>query len=526
MRETPRSHGGIVTAPHHLAAQAGRDILAVGGTAVEATIAMAATLAVVYPHMTGLGGDGFWLIGRPGQAPRAIDASGCAVAAARLETYAGHAEIPQRGVLAANTVAGTVGGWQKALEISRDWQQPLPHAALMASAIRHATTGFAVSRSQAALTATHLPALREAPGFSGTFLLDGVPPREADRMRLPRLAATLEALARDGFDSFYRGPLAARIAQDMARIDGLVTEADLAGWQAAEVAPLSLTLRDGSRLFNLPAPTQGMASLAILGIADLLPPGGTDSFEHVHGLIEATKAAFRQRDAIIGDPQLSGDQQAPLTAAALQAAARGIDMQRAAPWPHPATPGDTIWCGAVDAAGNMTSFIQSIFFEFGSGVVLQDSGLTWQNRGSSFTLATEGLRALAPGRKPFHTLNPAMAEFPDGRRMSYGTMGGEGQPQTQAAVFSRHARGVPLQEAVTRPRWLLGRTWGDAQTTLKLEADIGDGLIAALRAAGHEVELLPAHSSTMGHAGALVLHPDGLCEGATDPRSDGAVAAL
>jgi gamma-glutamyltranspeptidase len=161
-------------------------------------------------------------------------------------------------------------------------------------------------------------------------------------------------------------------------------------------------------------------------------------------------------------------------------------------------------------------------------VVLQDTGIVWQNRGTSFSLDPKALNALKPGHLPFHTLNPSLALFDDGRVMPYGTMGGEGQPQTQAAVFTRYARfGQGLQQAVTAPRWLLGRTWGGETTSLKLESRFDPALVAALRAAGHEVEVFDeAFSDSMGHAGALVRHPNGVIEGAADPRSDGAVAAV
>ncbi len=161
-------------------------------------------------------------------------------------------------------------------------------------------------------------------------------------------------------------------------------------------------------------------------------------------------------------------------------------------------------------------------------MVLQDTGINWQNRGISLSLDPKSLQALEPGRKPFHTLNPALAHFDDGRIMSYGTMGGEGQPQTQAMVFSRYGMfDQPLQQAVTAPRWLLGRTWGDNSTTLKLESRFDPALVEQLKASGHNVEPLDdAFSDTMGHAGALVLKPDGIIEGAADPRSDGCVAAI
>ena len=171
--------------------------------------------------------------------------------------------------------------------------------------------------------------------------------------------------------------------------------------------------------------------------------------------------------------------------------------------------------------------IQSLFFEFGSGLLLPETGILWQNRGSAFSLAGTGPRALAPGRKPFHTLNPALARFADGRVMVYGTMGGEGQPQTQAALFSRYAQfGCDLQESISAPRWLLGRTWGEDSVTLKLENRFDPALVAELRAAGHAVELLAPMTSLMGHAGAVVRHADGSYEGASDPRSDGAAVGL
>jgi gamma-glutamyltranspeptidase/glutathione hydrolase len=186
-----------------------------------------------------------------------------------------------------------------------------------------------------------------------------------------------------------------------------------------------------------------------------------------------------------------------------------------------------VWLGAVDAQGRAVSFIQSIYWEYGSGVVLPDTGVLMQNRGMSFGLSPDHPQALVPGRRPFHTLNPAMAIFDDGRRMPYGTMGGEGQPQTQAAVFSRYAfYDMPLQQAVSAPRWLLGRTWGETTTSLKLESRLPSALAEALVNAGHDVEVLGPYDSTMGHAGAIVAHPDGYQRGAADPRSDGHVAAV
>jgi gamma-glutamyltranspeptidase/glutathione hydrolase len=282
-------------------------------------------------------------------------------------------------------------------------------------------------------------------------------------------------------------------------------------------------------VYNLPPPTQGLSALMIIGLFERLGIEAGEGFAHLHGLVEATKRAFRVRDKVVTDPRRGPpDPWQFLEAEYLDAVAAQIDPARAMPWPDPAAPGDTIWMGVVDKEGRSVSFIQSVYWEFGSGVVLQHTGITWQNRGISFSLNPKALNVLEPGRKPFHTLNPSLALFDDGRSMPYGTMGGEGQPQTQAAVFTRYARfGMPLQQAVSAPRWLLGRTWGDTSTSLKLESRFEPALITKLEEAGHKVELLPeAYSDTMGHAGALVRHPNGLIEGAVDPRSDGIVSAL
>lgn len=189
-------------------------------------------------------------------------------------------------------------------------------------------------------------------------------------------------------------------------------------------------------------------------------------------------------------------------------------MTQSFPWTDETQRGDTTWMGAIDRDGVAVSMIQSLYFEFGSGVMLPQSGIVWQNRGASFRLLEHGWNVLRPGAKPFHTLNPAAARLKDGRTMVYGTMGGEGQPQTQAAIFSRHVRyGVPLQEAICRPRWLLGRTWGKQSLSLKMEPGFAPEVLSHLRSAGHEVEELAERSIVMGHAGALVRHENGRLEG-------------
>lgn len=520
-----RSHRGMVTAPHHLAAQAGRDILKAGGNAVEAAVAVAATLSVVYPHMTGLGGDGFWLIRRPDGETTAIDACGRLAQNATPALYAGLDAVPWRGGLAANTVAGTVAGWSRALAYAGG---TMSLTALLADAIDHAEQGMVVTESMAGLMAAHLDVLSFMPNFRGLFLPGGDMPIAGALHRNPALASTLRRLASAGLGDFYHGKLAGLIASELASCGSPVSLDDLNHHQAALSAPLETTLHHG-RFYNMVPPTQGAASLLILALAERLGVKGADTVEDIHRWVEATKMAFRWRDSVIADPAVMTSSPQALLAdpRALDAMAAEIGTDRAAPWPHPAQPGDTTWFGVVDDQGWAVSMIQSLYFEFGSGIVLPETGLIWQNRGASFDLAPGRLRSLVPGRKPFHTLNPAMADLNDGSLLVYGTMGGEGQPQTQAAIVARNViAGLSLQEAVTAPRWLLGRTWGETTTTLKMETRFGPEILDGLRELGHDVESLTPFATAMGHAGAIRRYEDGTMEGATDPRSDGGVAAL
>ncbi len=529
MLETTTAARGMVVAPHHLASEAGLRVLAEGGNAIEAVIAAASTIASVYPHMNSLGGDNFWLISAPGSDVTGIDACGAAAARADIAFYRdqGHDAIPSRGPLAALTVAGAVSGWQAALEISRQWGGGLPLPRLLEDAELHAREGFPVTGSQHNNTHEKLPEMKGVPGFAETYLVGGKAPETGAIFKNPAFARTLERLGRDGLDDFYRGGLARDIAADLTAAGSPVSELDLAGHRAITLTPLLLDLNDGT-VFNMPPPTQGLASLILLGVFERLGVNAAEGFEFVHGIVEATKCAFRVRDAHVTDPAyMDVDPAGFLTPEALDGMAASVDPEKAAPWPEAAPGGDTVWLGAIDGEGRAVSFIQSIYWEFGSGVVLPETGLTWQNRGTSFNLNEGAHNCLMPGRRPFHTIQPVLARLPDGRVMVFGTMGGEGQPQTQAMIFTRHVLfGQGLQQAVTAPRWLLGRTWGAETTNLRIENRFDDGVIEALESAGHDVEVVGPFEEFTGHAGALVHHPPegkngGLIEGAADPRSDG-----
>ena len=522
---TTRSNGGMVTAPHALAAQAGARILAEGGNAIEAALAVAATLAVVYPHMTGLGGDSFWLIAAPGEAPVTIDGAGRAGAAVDVGFYRdrGLREIPWRGAMAANTVAGAVSAWTAAYEISRQWNGRLPLSRLFAEAVALAGHGTVVSSSHGEAIARLRSSLEPVPGFCSLHYIDGAPPAVGALLRQSALAQTFTVLAREGLDSFYRGALAAQIAAELSAAGAPLSGADLAGQRASLGRPLRLAIPI-AELFNCGPPTQGLASLMILGIFSKLPAAQPDTFAHVHGIVESTKLAFAIRDREIGHREDDGSVlERYLDPAELERMAARIDAHRAAPWQPGGGDGDTVWFGVIDASGRAVSALQSLYFEFGSAVGLPQSGFVWQNRGSAFRLSGAGPNVLAPQRKPFHTLNPAFARFADGRTMVYGAMGGEGQPQTQAALFTRYALyGEDLQDAISAPRWLLGRSWGESSSALRLENRFPDELFDQLLEAGHAVERVAAFDQLMGHAGAIVYSATHGFLGASDPRSDGA----
>lgn len=522
-----------VVAPHYLAAEAGAGVLKEGGNAIEAMVAAAAAIAVVYPHMNSLGGDGFWLIQEPGRPPLGIEACGVAAALANPAWYRerGHSEIPHRGGVAANMVAGTVSGWAQALEHSRkQWSGRLPLSRLLEPATMHAADGFQASASQEQTLAEKLSELRGQPGFDQTFQVDGKVVSAGQTFRQPALADVLSRLSKAGLDDFYRGELGEALAEGLKAAGSPLRLSDLQQYQARWVSPLTLQTEAGV-LCNMPPPTQGLASLLILGLYQRIRaahPHEAESDAYIHALVEATKMAFRVRDRVVTDPdRLPEDPARYLRPESVADMARMFDPDHAADWPPSRGAGDTVWLGAIDAEGRCVSFIQSTYHEFGSGVVIPQTGIVWQNRGCSFSLNPDDLNALEPGRRPFHTLNPAIASLADGRTVVYGTMGGEGQPQTQAAIFSRAIlHGQTPEAAVAAPRWLLGRTWGYGTDSLKLEDDLPEAVIEGLRRRGHDLEVVRGCNSMMGHAGMLVRDAGNGIMAASDPRCDGAVAGV
>jgi gamma-glutamyltranspeptidase len=528
---------GMAVAPHNLAAESAVSVLREGGNALEAMIAAAATIAVVYPHMNSIGGDGFWVINGPGNLAGGIDASGAAAGLASQEWFLEkniHDKIPFRGGVAALTVAGTISGWGKAQALSQKaLGGRLPLSRLVADAAYLAECGIPVTGSQHASTRAKLDELKHQPGFSETFLIQGEIPEQGAWFKQPRLARTLTQIGREGTESFYRGRLAKQIASELKALGSPLKLADLNRHQAQLVDPLTTKVsakalgpNASARLFNMVPPSQGLVSLMILGIMERLKGWGLDpeGADFIHAQVEATKIAFKIRDRHLTDRAfMKISPSSLLEDDHLNLLAKQINSNQAAPWGTKTSAGDTIWMGVVDKNGVSVSFIQSIYHEFGSGIVLPQTGINWQNRGCSFSLDPGHINALVPFKKPFHTLNAGMAQMSSGGSMVYGTMGGDGQPQTQATIFLRAMQfGDHPQLAVERPRWLLGRTWGVPSDTLKLESRFDAAVFTKLRALGHEVETLTDWDESVGHAGMIIRHANGVLQGGFDPRSNGA----
>jgi gamma-glutamyltranspeptidase/glutathione hydrolase len=537
----PATTNGMVTTSNYLATQAGLKVLRDGGNAVDAAIAAAATLAVVYPQMNTLGGDNFWLIynAKTGEM-KALNASGRSGEKATIDFYKskGLDKIPSRGYLAANTVPGAVSGWDEAYRYAHTAMGgKLTWSQLFDSATSYARDGFAVTPSLYRWTNINLDTkdqefrnLQRFPGFRQTFLKpDGSAYKVGEILKQPELANTIGLVARKGAKEFYQGEIARKIVDDLQKNGGVLTTKDFASHKANWVAPLHVPYRD-TVAYNLPPNTQGMASLEILNVLNnvdmsKIPEGSADYY---HVLVEATKEAFIDRDKYLSDPDfvkipldfLLSQQHGKDQAARIQMNAAARDLKPLDP------KGDTVWFGVVDKDGNAVSVIQSIYHDFGSGIVPPGTGVLLQNRGSFFSLDPQNVNHLEPGKRTFHTLNPAMLLKGGKPYLVYGTMGGEGQPQTQAAIVTRVVDyGMTPQEAINAPRWLHGRTWGASSNDTKFEGRIPAEVTDELKKRGHPVKVVENYTDTMGHAGAILIDPTTKVRyGATDPRGDGVAA--
>lgn len=512
------SRRAVITTPHADASAAGLRILEAGGTAIDAMLAASAMLSAVFPHMTGLGGDALWMI-HDGDVRTIM---GIGQAGARLPDAG---SIGVRGPSSVATTAGALASWQTAAAISRQqWGSRMGWADLLADAADAAQAGVAVSQSQLFWQTLRQPLIEQLPDLHALCKTDGRWMQEGDTLRQPQLANTLRHLARHGVEDFYRGELAGAFSEAFARLGCGLTGADLRATQAMEVAPLCVRYRQG-RLFNVAPPSQGlytlqaMASLQHKPLADI----ANGSAAYYHRLVEAIKQGLLRRNAELCDPAHGQwDFATTLSPASIERYAAAIDDQRAAPWNEPGRPADTVWMAATDEQGRTACLIQSLFHDFGSGCMLGDTGVLWQNRAAGFNADPSHVNGWAPGKRPAHTLNPSCYLADDGRRFFFGTQGGDGQPQTQMVLATQLIDyRQPIDRALSTPRFLLGRSFFDSTDNLKLESDIGADTALGLAQRGHDVEMIPAQSPMTGHAGIISIDRDGVRHALHDPRGEG-----
>lgn len=520
---------GMVTCPHALASAAGIDVLRASGSAVDAAIATSAALAVLYPHMTSIGGDAFWLIHEATTgAVRYLNGGGKAAASASIDAFRarGLAEIPFRGILPATlTVPGALASWAEAHKA----YGRLPLQRCLETAASYARDGFPVTERLAGWIAATRAEL--SPEAAAVFLPDGAPPRAGARLRNPNLARTLSAFAAQGWEGFYTGEVAADFARHASANGGFFTDTDFAAQRATWGQPLTGRYRD-VEIYNTPPPTQGFTVLQMLNILapfelhrrDFLGP------DHLHLLVQAKQLAYHDRDRLLADPAF-----APMPMDELlsmdYARRRGkaIDLRRALPWDevpsHGSLRGDTVYIAVVDGAGNAVSLIQSLYGVFGSGVMAGDTGVMLQNRGAYFSLDAAHPNRLEPGKIPLHTLIASMAKR-EGRLCSVlGCMGADGQPQIQLQTYvAMLDYGLGIQDALEMPRFLSGRfALGEARDTLHLEARFPAATITELERRGHLLDRWGDWHELAGHAHGITIDTEtGVLSGGSDPRSDGA----
>lgn len=509
-----------VVADHPLAAAAGMDVLRRGGNAVDAAITMAAVLAVVRPHMNGLGGDAFMLIrdGRSGRV-RALNGSGRSGAAADTAALRalGYTDMPEIGIHTV-TVPGAVRAWADALR--RHGTISLADA--LAPAIRYAQYGFAVSEKLAAEIVQSERIIAADSALAAVFLPEGGPPAAGSLLVQQDLARTLQLLAREGVDAFYVGDIARRIDELMKARGGLITAADLAAHSSLWQEPIATTYA-GYRVLAFPPNSQGVALLMQMNMAELydLAAMRHNTVDYVHTLVEVTKLAFTERDRYVTDPAFA---EIPLerllskeyARELLAAHAAGAATRVSATAPRDGN-GDTVFLGVVDQEGNAVSMIQSLFHAFGSGVMVPNTGIVLHNRGALFSLDAEHVNVLAPQKRTYHTLAPSMALRPDGSLyMVFGTPGGDGQTQTLMQVFNNIVLfGMSAQRAVEAPRW---RTYGDG--AVQIEAGVSAEVRDRLLAMGHRIRVQETPSSDLGGAQVIVITPAGAKAVGADPRRE------
>ena len=534
-------------APHHLATEAGLEILRAGGHAVDAAIAANAVLGVVMPSACGLGGDAFWLIwdatgGARGEGHQlALNGSGRSPSGADAATLRreGHDIMPVRGPRSV-TIPGAVRSWGDA---HRQFGR-LPVSALLAAAIELAESGFPVYgeliEDVEGAVGTYSATLGDDAPFFAVYRPHGRPWRAGERVRLPALAGTLRQLANDGFDAFYEGRLGERQARLLAQLGAGCSPADFRDHISTWGEPIATTYR-GVRVTTHPPNSSGVVALELLNILEQFeaPPGafgplGVRDPAWVHLAVEAAKLAMADRDAHLTDPETADVPVERLLDKAHATALAALIDPRMASIPRPATNppgGGTAYLAAVDVDGNAVSLIQSNYLGFGSGVLDPETGVHYQNRGSYFSLDADHPNVLAPGKRTLHTLLPGMLfrDGADGPWIVAGSMGGDAQPQIHAQLVSDLVDGgFDIARAVAAPRWSVEpRRHFEPPREVLVESGLDAELVEALVSLGHPVLGAGGFESGIGHQHAIELidggpaAPGGSLAAVTDPRSPG-----
>ena len=542
-RSTVHAPNGLVATSQPLAAEAGVRIMREGGNAFDAAVATAAALNVVEPTSTGLGGDVFALYRTADGEVGAMRSCGGAPADATIENvrralretddvsdyypesrgYATDdvedAGMPFLGPHAV-TVPGTARGWEATVrELGR-----LTLADALAPAIEYATEGYPVSEVIASHWTGAEDLFSEAHAREA-YLKDGRAPRVGERIRLPRLGETMRKIAESGADVVYEGEVAEQIAAEVREKGGFLTVDDLADFEPEFLDPVSTTY-NGAEVYELPPNNQGLVALEALNIAEELGAGDypLDSPERIHYFAEATKRAFHDGHRYITDPEY---EEIPPLASKQYARKRAAEVGKTASDVSFGVPdanaedADTVLLTAADAEGNVVSYINSRFAGFGSGLVAGDTGIALQNRGASFSLDPDHPNSLEPGKRPFHTLIPAVAKFAEDDWAAFGVMGGYMQPQGHVQVISNLVDyDMPLQAALDYPRW---RYREDG--SLAVEGRVDGAVQSKLARMGHDVRVLPP----VMFGGAQVTRLDereDVISGATEPRKDGTAAGF
>lgn len=499
---------GAVATSELQAAEAGRDVLRAGGTAIDAAIATAAALTVTEPTSNGLGGDLFALVHHDGRVA-GLAANGASPAGLPVDALRARNTVMPLFGWPAVTVPGQVSGWGALhARFGR-----LPFAELLAPAIRLATAGFRVGPVTAAAWARALPVHRDSPTWLDTFTRpgpDGAPetPAAGGVFANPALGESLALLAEEGPGAFYAA-LGPRIAAWAQQTGGWLTAQDFARHEARWVTPLQVRFRDWT-VYGMTAPTQGVCTLEALGILAPMQAGA-------HEAIEAVKLAFADTYATVADPAHQRVPERALLDPAHLDARRSHIGPRAGPSPAPpGIDGGTVLLCAVDDAGMSASVIQSNFMGFGSGLVVPGTGIALQNRGAGFVLDPAHPNALGAGKHPFHTILPGLIATPHGVG-PFGCMGGQMQPQGQVQLVTAMHAGARAQDAIDAKRW----RWLD-HGPVALEEGFDEAVAADLEARGHAL-VRGQMPWLFGGAQVLLPREDGWDAG-SDPRKDGGVA--